>query len=169
MIRIICLSATVILFCCFLSDAARPWRYDVPQERKNYDTQWVYRPYQERLDKYYSNPNGARIIKQSHFAYEYRLGHKLQFLCIATGNPLPRITWLKDGLELISHKNLVIHEWKLKGRKNRGKDDDEGKKRIKSKLEIDPTTQGDQGIYSCIAENKFAIEERKFKAEFVAN
>lgn len=38
-------------------NAARPWRFNVKQERKNYDNQWVYRPYQERIDKYYQNPN----------------------------------------------------------------------------------------------------------------
>jgi hypothetical protein len=49
--------ASLLLVFLVSLEAARPWRYDLPQERKNYDTQWVYRPYQERIDKYYQNPN----------------------------------------------------------------------------------------------------------------
>ena len=45
----------------FVVEAARPWRYDLPQERKSYDSQWVYRPYQERIDKYYQNPNVSPV------------------------------------------------------------------------------------------------------------
>lgn len=35
-----------------------------------------------------------------------------------------------------------------------------------SKLEIDPATMGDQGIYACVANNEFGVMAKNFKAEF---
>jgi hypothetical protein len=104
--------------------------------------------------EYYSNPNGARILKSSHFDFEYILGHKVLFLCEAKGDPLPQITWYKDGMELYYHPYLQIHEWKI------------GNDTIKSKMEIDPTTQMDAGTYECHANNKYAIDRKAFKADF---
>lgn len=36
---------------------------------------------------------GAKITLASHFDFEYVLGHKIAFLCLARGNPRPTITW----------------------------------------------------------------------------
>lgn len=36
-----------------------------------------------------TNTQGAQIIRSSHFDYEFYLGHKIIFICVATGDPLP--------------------------------------------------------------------------------
>ncbi|VEN53969.1 unnamed protein product [Callosobruchus maculatus] len=105
-------------------------------------------------DQYYNNNNGAKITLASHFDYEYVLGHKIAFLCVARGNPRPHITWYKDGSEIFTHQYLHIHEWQM------------GTDKIKSKLEIDPATQMDAGVYECTADNMYSIDRRSFKTDF---
>ncbi|CAG7659300.1 unnamed protein product [Allacma fusca] len=107
--------------------------------------------------KYYTHSSGAKIIKSSHFDLEYILGHKINFICVATGSPRPEITWFKDGVELYAHSNFQIHEWY------------QSKEKIKSKMEIDPATQMDAGIYECYADNKYAVDKRTFRTDFVTN
>lgn len=51
---------------------------------------------------------GAKITKSSHFNYQYVLGHKIAFLCVAKGIPLPQITWFKDGVELYAHRYMQV-------------------------------------------------------------
>lgn len=105
-------------------------------------------------DLYYNNKNGAKILMASHFDYEYVLGHKIAFICLASGNPRPHITWYKDGSEIFSHHYLNIHEWRI------------GTEKVKSKLEIDPATQMDAGLYECTADNMYSIDRRSFKTDF---
>ncbi|KAG4065104.1 hypothetical protein HA402_007501 [Bradysia odoriphaga] len=85
-------------------------------------------------DQYYNNNNGAKILQASHFDYEYVLGHKIAFLCVAKGKPRPEITWLKDGAEIFQHLYMHVHEWRV------------GDDMVKSKIEIDPATQMDAGV-----------------------
>jgi len=108
----------------------------------------------EDAQKYYRHPKGARITKASHFDYEYVLGHKIVFICVATGKPRPKIIWFKDGRELYDHHYLHISEWY------------KGKRRLKSKMEIDPATQGDAGIYECHANNKWSVDMRSFRTDY---
>ncbi|XP_077301871.1 noktochor [Arctopsyche grandis] len=105
-------------------------------------------------DQYYNNNNGAKILLASHFDYEYVLGHKIAFLCVARGSPRPHITWFKDGIEIFSHLYLHVHEWRM------------GKDKVKSKIEIDPATQMDAGVYECTADNMYSIDRRSFKTDF---
>ncbi|CAG5104434.1 immunoglobulin domain-containing protein oig-4-like [Cotesia glomerata] len=105
-------------------------------------------------DQYYNNNNGAKILLASHFDLEYVLGHKIAFLCVARGSPRPHITWFKDGAEIYTHLYLHVHEWELKN------------DTVKSKLEIDPATQMDAGVYECTADNMYAIDRRSFKTDF---
>ena len=53
---------------------------------------------------------GARITKASHFDYEYVLGHKIVFICVAKGKPRPKIIWFKDGRELYDHDYLHVRQ-----------------------------------------------------------
>ncbi|XP_059062292.1 immunoglobulin domain-containing protein oig-4-like [Achroia grisella] len=105
-------------------------------------------------DQYYNNNDGAKILLASHFDLEYVLGHKIAFLCIAKGSPRPHITWFKDGVEIFAHHYLHIHEWPI------------GEDRVKSKIEIDPATQMDAGVYECTADNMYSIDRRSFKTDF---
>ncbi|XP_063932149.1 immunoglobulin domain-containing protein oig-4-like isoform X2 [Zophobas morio] len=102
-----------------------------------------------------SSFQGAKIVKASHFELEYMLGRKITFFCMAQGYPRPEITWFKDGIELYAHKFFQVHEWPL------------GNDTVKSKMEIDPTTQKDAGYYECQANNKYAIDTRGFRTDYV--
>ena len=47
---------------------------------------------------------GAKIVKASHYDYDYKLGHKIVFICVARGKPRPDTVWFKDGAEITGHK-----------------------------------------------------------------
>jgi len=97
--------------------------------------------------QFYANRKGARITKSSHFLKMFNLGRKISLVCVATGRPRPRITWLKDGIELASFsEHEHIFEWRI------------GKNKLKSKVEIDPSMQRDAGYYECQAYNKHAVD-----------
>uniref|UniRef100_A0A1Y1MD79 Ig-like domain-containing protein n=1 Tax=Photinus pyralis TaxID=7054 RepID=A0A1Y1MD79_PHOPY len=98
------------------------------------------------------------------------LGRKISFFCMAQGNgkyigaeiychfvglPRPEITWFKDGVELYYHKFFQVHEWPV------------GNDTMKSKMEIDPTTQQDAGYYECQANNQYSIDIRGFRTDYV--
>ncbi|KAJ9584648.1 hypothetical protein L9F63_021010 [Diploptera punctata] len=104
---------------------------------------------------YYNHKDGARIVKSSHFELDYMLGRKITFFCMAQGFPRPHITWFKDGIELYAHKYFQVHEWPI------------GNDTMKSKMEIDPTTQKDAGYYECQADNQYAFDRRGFRTDYV--
>ncbi|XP_076046287.1 immunoglobulin domain-containing protein oig-4-like [Oratosquilla oratoria] len=96
----------------------------------------------------------AQVIQASHYELEYILGRKIIFICTARGNPRPRITWYKDGVELYAHNYFQVHEWEI------------GQHKLKSKMEIDPATPMDVGYYECQANNKFAVDHRGFRTKY---
>ncbi|XP_026465412.1 immunoglobulin domain-containing protein oig-4 [Ctenocephalides felis] len=103
---------------------------------------------------YYDHKDGAKIVKSSHFELDYMLGRKITFFCMAQGLPRPSITWFKDGVELFHHRFFQVHEWPM------------GNDTLKSKMEIDPTTQKDAGYYECLADNQYAIDRRGFRTDY---
>lgn len=104
---------------------------------------------------YYNHKDGAKIVNSSHFEQDYMLGRKISFFCMAQGQPRPHITWFKEGIELYAHQFFQVHEWTI------------GDDTLKSKMEIDPTAQKDAGYYECQADNKYAIDRRGFRTDYV--
>ncbi|XP_050738533.1 immunoglobulin domain-containing protein oig-4-like [Eriocheir sinensis] len=102
------------------------------------------------------NRGAARVVQASHYELEYVLGRKIIFLCTARGNPRPRITWYKDGVELYAHNYFQVHEWEI------------GRHKLKSKMEIDPATLMDVGYYECQANNIHAVDHRGFRTQYTA-
>lgn len=84
----------------------------------------------------------AHIVMGSHFSQVFKLGFKLSIICRAKGEPRPSIKWFKEGAELQPKTNTHYYEKPI------------GRDEIWSKLEIDPSNMGDQGIYTCVANNQ---------------
>ncbi|XP_013774137.1 immunoglobulin domain-containing protein oig-4-like [Limulus polyphemus] len=148
---------TLALILCLLLVAEsirfRGWRRRGGRRRHPLTPKFMFYTHPGRKD-YYDNPNGAKITRSSHFEYEFFLGHRIVFICVARGDPRPRITWYKDSIELYEHPYLQISEWH------------HGKAKLKSKLEITPARQMDSGTYECQANNKYAVDRKIFKADF---
>lgn len=137
----------------FGSDAFRSGKMRRRKIRKENSARFLFIQ-NSRRKEYYNNTNGAEIVKSSYFDHEYELGDKISLLCVAKGDPMPRVNWYKDGNELIPHQFSRVVESKI------------NKTFIKSKLEIDPARQLDAGTYECHANNKYSIDRRTFKADF---
>ncbi|CAJ0567225.1 unnamed protein product, partial [Mesorhabditis spiculigera] len=96
----------------------------------------------------------AQIITGSHFSQTFRLGYKQVLICKAKGDPRPTIKWYKEGAEIHLRPNIHFYEKPLPDNV------------MWSKLEIDPATMGDQGIYACVANNKWGVMAKNFKADY---
>ncbi|CAI4227489.1 unnamed protein product [Auanema sp. JU1783] len=96
----------------------------------------------------------AQILTGSHFSQTFRLGYKLLLICKARGEPRPTIKWYKEGAEIYPKPNIHYYEKKLQ------------EDVLWSKLEIDPATMGDQGVYACVANNQHGVMAKNFKAEY---
>lgn len=92
-----------------------------------------------------------------------------RLICKARGDPRPMIKWFKEGAEMHPKRNVHYYEKPL------------GTNEIwvfifenqrifacsaQCKLEIDPATMGDQGIYACVANNQYGVMAKNFKAEY---
>ncbi|KAI8422223.1 hypothetical protein MSG28_006118 [Choristoneura fumiferana] len=70
-----------------------------------------------------------------------RSGPFLRLKCVASGNPIPEITWLLDGEKLSSGERLQIGRRTADGN-------------VESHLNISSVHTNDGGLYSCIASSK---------------
>ncbi|VDD87169.1 unnamed protein product, partial [Enterobius vermicularis] len=101
------------------------------------------------IDEINSNLNSARIVSGSHYIQVYKLGFKLILICKAQGEPRPTIMWHKDNCDLQPKYNVHVI-----------------KNFISSKLEIEPAMIGDQGVYTCVANNRYGTMTKSIKAEY---
>jgi len=146
------------------------WRHTA--RKPDYMAKYTYHHHHPRLEEqgdlhnrrhnttanFYRNTMGARIVKSSHFLKMFNLGRKISLVCVAAGRPRPRITWLKDGIELASFsEHEHVFEWRMRDNK------------LKSKVEIDPAMQRDAGYYECQAYNKHAVDVKGFLAKYEVN
>lgn len=156
LICFICFVSFLLVFLLAPDESVDAWRGGKMRRRKKNkgvsSRFWFIQ--NSKKKEYYNNTNGAEIVKSSYFDQEFELGDKITLLCVAKGDPVPRISWYKDGAELVMHQFSRIVEKRFNTTV------------IKSKLEIDPARQLDAGTYECHANNKYSIDRRTFKADF---
>lgn len=78
---------------------------------KSWHTGRIHPSIQQRTQSavnYYDHKDGAKIVKASHFEFDYMLGRKITFFCEATGIPRPEVNWFKDGAELYQHRFFQV-------------------------------------------------------------
>ncbi|CAJ0942205.1 unnamed protein product, partial [Mesorhabditis belari] len=93
-----------------------------------------------------------QIIRHSHFDQHFRLGLKLIVMCEAEGLPRPQLRWYKNGAELSPESHIQLSEKHI------------SLVRIRSRVEIDPTTLSDRGTYSCLATNPHGSDLKSIRA-----
>ena len=76
--------------------------------------------------------------------------------CVAYGDPLPHLSWRKDGVELANGSQIQIYEERVT---------ESGITFIKSILEICSASEADIGQYSCTANNTLGFETTEFELQ----
>lgn len=129
---------------------------------------------QIQISFYFFARQAARLIKTSHFMFQYMFGGKIWLICASEGEPRPTIVWYKDGAELILKTNMHVSSRsdlesilisKLDPRLFQIYERPHSVNQTWSKIEIDPGTLGDSGIYTCYASNQYGMMYKNFKAE----
>ena len=90
-------------------------------------------------------------LRGSHCDYSHQGPKKPRY---ATGNTLTDPIFSIPIHYCKEYLGLQVHEWKMEPDK------------VKSKLEIDPATQMDAGLYECSADNMYSVDRRSFKTDF---
>lgn len=103
----------LVLFCSSACDAQRVAGKLAGRGRgnKSWHTGRIHPSIQQRSSSavnYYDHKDGAKIVKASHFEFDYMLGRKITFFCEATGLPRPEVNWFKDGAELYQHRFFQV-------------------------------------------------------------
>lgn len=80
-------------------------------------------------------------------------GDTIQFLCSAFGNPLPSITWKKDGNILFNSTNVIITDEAITDTT------------IQSTLSLINVSIDDNAVYTCDASNSVGNNSGNFSVE----
>ena len=79
-------------------------------------------------------------------------GSNITFMCLVSGQPTPTVTWLKDGKPLESaDENFSIQKTNITGFSKPGRIS------LNSTLTMFGLTVGNNGYYSCRAENRLGM------------
>ncbi|XP_077297678.1 tyrosine-protein phosphatase Lar isoform X3 [Arctopsyche grandis] len=91
-------------------------------------------------------PNGFPSITVPTSTQVVEIGHAVVLLCGASGNPTPRIRWLRDAmpLDIRSNPRYTLLEGNMPGA-----------------LQITKSEEEDKGKYECVAENSIGTEYSK--------
>lgn len=82
----------------------------------------------------------------------------MEHVRIASTKQLPRRILQEIRIRNCHERDAVsqqVHEW------------NEDANTIKSKMEIDPATQMDAGYYECQADNKYAVDVKGFRTDYL--
>ncbi|XP_055296000.1 tyrosine-protein phosphatase Lar isoform X7 [Sitodiplosis mosellana] len=85
-------------------------------------------------------PSGFPVITQSPQTRVIEIGHTAVMQCRSTGNPTPKIYWLKDGKSLEMNQRYTL---------------------IDGSLQIVDSVREDQGKFECVSENSVGTEHSK--------
>ena len=105
---------------------------------------------------YFVFPAPAQIVIHPNNLTQVNSDDTLTVSCVAYGDPLPHLSWRKDGVELANGSQIQIYEERVT---------ESGITFIKSILEICSASEADIGQYSCTANNTLGFETAEFELQ----
>ncbi|XP_066151280.1 tyrosine-protein phosphatase Lar isoform X3 [Euwallacea fornicatus] len=96
-------------------------------------------------------PGFPQIVESPQNNKVVEIGHNTMLNCVATGNPTPKVTWLKNMLpiNMTNNPRYSMREDKL------------------GALQIKSSEEKDQGKYECVAENSIGTDYSKYALLYV--
>ncbi|XP_066254214.1 tyrosine-protein phosphatase Lar isoform X6 [Euwallacea similis] len=96
-------------------------------------------------------PGFPQIVESPQNNKVVEIGHNTMLNCVATGNPTPKVTWLKNLLpiNMTNNPRYSMREDKL------------------GALQIKSSEEKDQGKYECVAENSIGTDYSKYALLYV--